>query len=60
MPFSTDVADFTGSATVTNTTFLSAPSLDPTHPSSYDLQQNAQDDISNHNLQSGGAIGGSG
>ena len=25
---------------------------DPTHPSSYDLQQAAQDDISNHNLQS--------
>ena len=33
---------------------------DPTNPSSYDLQQAAQDDISNHNLQSGGAIGGSG
>ena len=27
-------------------------SVDPTHPSSYDLQQAAKDDISNHNLQS--------
>ena len=61
MPFSTtDVADFTTSATVTSTSFLSVPSIDPTHPSSFDLNQAAQDDISNHNLQSGGAIGGSG
>jgi len=42
------------------TTFSFAPSNDPTHPSSYDLLQGAQDDISNHNLQATGGIGGSG
>jgi prepilin-type N-terminal cleavage/methylation domain-containing protein len=55
-----DIADFHANPTVSSTTFPSTPSLDPTHPSSYDLQQAAQDDISNHNLQAGGAIGGSG
>jgi hypothetical protein len=33
---------------------------DPTYPYSADLQQAAGDDISNHNIQSGGTIGGSG
>jgi len=41
-------------------TFTYAPSSDPTRPSSYDLLQAAQDDISNHNLQATGGIGGSG
>jgi hypothetical protein len=36
------------------------PSDDPTHPNSYDLQQAGHDDISNHNLQAIGGIGGSG
>lgn len=68
MPFALDLlgsgtAGFTTSATIGTTSFsvtVPGPSGDPTHPSSYDLQQSAQDDISNHNLQSGGAIGGSG
>ena len=37
-----------------------SPSGDVTHPSTYDLQQSAKDDISNHNLQSVSGIGGSG
>ncbi|MFI5460506.1 MAG: prepilin-type N-terminal cleavage/methylation domain-containing protein [Isosphaerales bacterium] len=41
-------------------TFLYGPSTDPTRPSSYDLLQGGQDDISNHNLQATGGIGGSG
>ncbi len=61
----TGIAGFTGTATYPAGTggtpnFLSVPSLDPTRPSSYDLQQSAKDDISNHNLQSVSAIGGSG
>ncbi len=73
LPFALDVfgGGTTGIAGFTSTaqyptgasgtpSFLSVPSLDPTHPSSYDLQQSAKDDISNHNLQSVSAIGGSG
>jgi prepilin-type N-terminal cleavage/methylation domain-containing protein len=40
--------------------FPATSSNDPTTPSSYDLQQSAKDDISNHNLQSVSGIGGSG
>ena len=40
--------------------YSNASSGDPTHPSSYDLQEAAKDDISNHNLQAVSAIGGSG
>jgi hypothetical protein len=40
--------------------FAGMSSGDPTHPSSYDLQEAAKDDISNHNLQAVSAIGGSG
>ena len=40
--------------------FPAVSSFDPTHPSSYDLQQSAKDDISNHNLQAVSGIGGSG
>jgi prepilin-type N-terminal cleavage/methylation domain-containing protein len=60
MPFGLDVGDFTSSATVLHTTFPATSSNDPAHPSTYDLQQAAQDDISNHAIQSGGSIGGSG
>jgi hypothetical protein len=64
MPFALDVADFTTSATLQNTTIpvnASIPSSnDPNNPSSYDLQQAAQDDISNQNLMATGGIGGSG
>ena len=65
MPFSTtDVADFTAGATLLQTTIpvntTTPSSNDPMSPSSYDLQQAAQDDISNHNLAAAGAIGGSG
>jgi prepilin-type N-terminal cleavage/methylation domain-containing protein len=35
-------------------------SVDPTNPGSWDVQQAGQDDISNHNLQATGGIGGSG
>ncbi len=41
-------------------TFPYGPSTDPTYPNSYDLLQGGQDDISNHNLQATGGIGGSG
>jgi len=61
LPFSIwdGVADFTANAVIQQTTISSVPSSDPTRPSSYDLQQAAQDDISNHNLQSTVGIGGS-
>jgi prepilin-type N-terminal cleavage/methylation domain-containing protein len=36
------------------------PSADPTHPTSFDLFQAAQDDLTNQNLQSTGGVGGSG
>jgi prepilin-type N-terminal cleavage/methylation domain-containing protein len=66
LPFSIhDVVDFTTSATIPS--LLSIPvnttnpsSNDPTNPSSYDLQQAAQDDISNQNLSAVSHIGGSG
>ncbi len=40
--------------------FTNAYSVDPTHPTTYDLREAAKDDISNQNLQSTTAIGGSG
>ena len=55
-----DVGNFTSSYQLSTTTIPYGPGPDPTQPNSYDLQQNAQDDISNHNLLAGGAIGGSG
>jgi hypothetical protein len=62
MPFSaTDVADFTQSPYLIPTnkqTISYSPSSDPTRPSSYDLLQVAQDDISNQNIQTTVAIGG--
>ncbi len=65
LPFALDLlgggtAGFQGHVTIPTTSFSNVPSNDPTHPSSYDLQQSAQDDISNQNLQSVSGIGGSG
>ncbi len=61
MPFSiNDVADFTQHASIQSTTVGYNPGTDPTNPTSYDLLQAAQDDISNQNLQTTVAIGGSG
>jgi type II secretory pathway pseudopilin PulG len=39
---------------------LSGPSVDPAHPTSFDVFQAAQDDITNQNVQSTGGFGGSG
>jgi hypothetical protein len=68
MPFSVgsragmDVVDFTVTATIASgsTAVSYNPSNDPTQPSSSDLIQAAEDDISNQNLVSTGGIGGSG
>jgi prepilin-type N-terminal cleavage/methylation domain-containing protein len=62
LPFGLDVVNFTQNASipVANTTIPYNPSVDPTNPSSSDLLQAAQDDISNQNLQATGGIGGSG
>jgi prepilin-type N-terminal cleavage/methylation domain-containing protein len=61
MQFGTDVFDSShGGFIAAGTTIPANPSLDPTHPSSYDIQQAGQDDISNHNIGSTATIGGSG
>jgi prepilin-type N-terminal cleavage/methylation domain-containing protein len=73
MPFSpTDpatppIADFTKSATYNYTTYpptgytsSNSYSGDPTNPSTYDLLTNAQDDITNQNIQITVGIGGAG
>ena len=52
--------DFIGNATIGISAVSGGPSLDPTHPSSYDLFNAAQDDITNQNLQAVGGVGGSG
>jgi hypothetical protein len=64
LPFAMDLfgggtAGFTTNGSITNTSFVYGPSNDPLHPSSYDLLQAGQDDISNHYLQATGGIGGS-
>ena len=70
LPFALDLfgggtAGFTSTVTIPAGTgggfpfFTNVSSGDPTHPSTYDLQQSSKDDISNHTLQSGSAIGGS-
>jgi prepilin-type N-terminal cleavage/methylation domain-containing protein len=48
-----------GSATIGTSKFGATLSNDLTFPYSYDLQQAGQDDITNHNLQATGGIGGS-
>ena len=71
MPFGMDMfgggtAGFTTTVTIptgtggANPFFTNVSSGDPTRPSTYDLRQSAQDDISNHNLQAVSSIGGSG
>ena len=70
MPFGLDLfgggtAGFTTTVTIPatgggNPSFTNTSSGDPTRPSTYDLRQSAQDDISNHNLQSVSGVGGSG
>ena len=57
--------DFTTTETINSFTIFTInptpqSSYDPTHPNNYDLQQWAQDDISNQNIQSTVGIGGSG
>jgi hypothetical protein len=63
LPFSIgDFVDFTANAAIPSgtTSIIYNPTGDPTNPSSSDLIQGAQDDISNQNLTSTGNIGGSG
>ncbi len=61
LPFSVlDFADFTTSSSYTSTTITYNPSNNPAVPSSSDLLQAAQDDISNQNMQSTVPIGGGG
>ena len=60
MPFALDVADFTLHAQLQSTAITGPPTGDPSNPNSADLQQAAQDDISNQNLMAVGGIGGSG
>ncbi len=59
-PVSNGFVDFTKSAVYSSTTIPYNPSLDTTRPSSSDLLQAAQDDITNQNLQAASEIGGSG
>ncbi len=64
MQFGLDVADFTATATIPNLTIPVNPgnpsSIDPTTPTSFDIQLAGQDDITNHSLSSAGGIGGPG
>jgi prepilin-type N-terminal cleavage/methylation domain-containing protein len=65
MPFGFDIfpnaGGFAGNATLPALTPIPyGSSNDPTNPNSYDIQQAGQDDITNHNLQATGGIGGSG
>jgi hypothetical protein len=69
MQFGLDLIDpsghgFTNSATIQNTRIPVDPtnpsSVDPTTPTSFDIQLAGQDDITNHNLQSAGGLGGPG
>jgi prepilin-type N-terminal cleavage/methylation domain-containing protein len=69
MPFSIyDLVDFTSSSTIPSTNVNSSnmipvtsnPSIDPSTPTTSDLINAAQDDISNQNIMANGSIGGSG
>jgi hypothetical protein len=60
MPFSVSDVDFTSSAVYSSTTITYTASLDPTTPSTGDLLQAAQDDITNQTLQTSVGIGGGG
>ncbi len=54
-----DLTDFTVSETVPSGPVPTATSFDPDYPSTYDLLQAGQDDISNQNRQATGGPGGS-
>ena len=64
MPFGLDFADLSGgsgsygSTAITTTSY--PPTYNPATPSSSELLQAAQDDISNQNIQATVAIGGGG
>jgi hypothetical protein len=60
MQFGLDVADFTGNATIQATAITGGSSNDPANPNSEDIQNNGQDDITNHNIASAGGLGGPG
>ena len=64
LPFGMDLFSGGTAGFATNlhpaTKFTYSPSADPAHPSTSDIFQGGQDDISNHNLLAGGVIGGSG
>ncbi len=64
MQFGLDVADFTATATIANLTIpvnpASPSSVDPTTPTSFDIQLAGQDDITNHSLSAAGGLGGPG
>jgi prepilin-type N-terminal cleavage/methylation domain-containing protein len=62
LPFSVfdGVADFTMNPSLQSLTIPYNPSSNPSNPTSSDLLNAAQDDISNQNLQATGGIGGSG
>jgi len=64
MQFGLDVADFTATATIPNLAIPVNPgnpsSINPTTPTSFDIQLAGQDDITNHSQSSAGGIGGPG
>jgi hypothetical protein len=66
MPFGLDLfsagglAGFASNAVVSRAAFPGVSSNDPANPSTYDIQQAGQDDITNHNLPSSGGTGGTG
>jgi hypothetical protein len=64
MPFGLDVfsaaGGFVNNPTISTNTINYNLSPDPTHPTTYELIQAAQDDISNQNQQPTGGAGGSG
>ncbi|WP_165229760.1 type II secretion system protein [Aquisphaera insulae] len=66
MPFgwngtSGPAVDFVSTASISAATSIGySPAADPEHPSTSDVLQAAQDDITNQNVQSTGGIGGSG
>jgi hypothetical protein len=60
MQFGLDFVDFTQSAVIQNSAISGISSNDPNIPNSVDIQNAGQDDITNHNVQSAGGLGGPG
>ncbi len=65
MQFGLDIADFTSTGVIPpnsqGVTVIVPPSTyDPANPNSFDIQNNGQDDITNHAIASAGGLGGSG